>query len=735
MRKYFKSISVISLVITIITLAILFLIETTTEISTIQPTELTKYSAEPLLDGSVNAVPGVTQRAMGEDRINREILDGGFVDFIKPNATYQFSETDIDHDGKSFTMVFDMTDKFYNSGTLALEDLTIRIDGEEPDWTKVDRALQEEDRTNVISGETEVIGKRYTLTLSNLEQLQVKEGDNYLDYSGVVTVAIPANKIIDTTGNGNNATTLTSGITLPGGAGTEEVVDVVDPLVEKISSSVDIANKTAEMTFKVTDKYFLNSTLTNENIQILVNGSVNTTITKQLTSTVLNEQRVVDGVNSTVQYGVQYTLTLTGIDTTVDQIKVRVLEGLVTDTSGNGNKETDLNFFNTLRNASTDINEGNQRNSMFLGNTNIQRQNIDNVTFMDYIPETVYDRFTNTYEDDTAWDVSAMGDNSIIAWYEPSANGTVKVYIGSNDEIFGNVDSSYLFSYIGDSNNCTATEIISNIELLNTGNVTNMSYMFQNTGYTAMTSLDLGDKFETSNVTNMANMFLNTGYTAMTSLELGDNFDTSNVKNMSNMFFNTGSNAMTSLDLGDKFYTSNVTNMSYMFQNTGYTAMTSLDLGDNFDTCNVTDMSGMFFQIGHDLMTSLDLKDKFDTSKVTNMEYMFRYTDNLINLDLGDKFDTSKVTDMRGMFEQTGSTVMTSLDLGDKFDTSNATDMEGMFASTGATAMTSLDLGPAFTNIAETNTEIFFNTGKSGEIVIQAPEVNQKQTIQKSILH
>ena len=62
---------------------------------------------------------------MGADRINRELLDGGFVDFIKPNATYQFSETDIDHDGKTYTMVFDMTDKFYASETLALEDLTI----------------------------------------------------------------------------------------------------------------------------------------------------------------------------------------------------------------------------------------------------------------------------------------------------------------------------------------------------------------------------------------------------------------------------------------------------------------------------------------------------------------------------------------------------------------------------------------------------------------------------------
>ena len=36
--------------------------------------------------------------------------------------------------------------------------------------------------------------------------------------------------------------------------------------------------------------------------------------------------------------------------------------------------------------------------------------------------------------------------------------------------------------------------------------------------------------------------------------------------------------------------------------------------------------------------------------------------------------------------------------------------------------MTSLDLGPAFTNIAENNEDMFLQTGKQGEIIIQAPE-------------
>ena len=432
-----------------------------------------------------------------------------FVDFIEPEVIYQYNTTDIDYDGKTFTMVFDMVDKYYDSGKLALEDLAIRIDGVEPDWTKVNKALQVQDKLSMVNGEKKVIGQTYTLTLSNLEQLQVKDGDNYLDYSGVVTVAIPQDKLLDTTGNGNNATTLTSGINLPGGTGTEEVVDVVDPLVEKISSSVNVNAKTGIMTFKVTDKYFTNSTLTNENIQIIVNGNVATGVTKQLTSTPLNEQRVINGATSTVQYGVQYTLNLSGLDTTVNQIKVRVPEGLVLDASGNGNKETDLILFNTLIDTSHDIDESTGEIELLalLGNTGVARNMVDNVTFVDNIPADVYDIYTNTYIDTTAWDVSAMQDNSIIAWYEPSANGTIKLYIGSNDEMFGNRNSKYLFAFIGSSEQSTSTETITNIELLNVTNVTNMNSMFRLTGLNAMTTLDLGTKFDTSNVTDMGYMF------------------------------------------------------------------------------------------------------------------------------------------------------------------------------------------------------------------------------------
>ena len=648
-----------------------------------------------------------------------------FIDFIKPEVRYTYNTSDIDYDGKTFTMVFDVADKYYNTSTLTRDDLNILIDGEEPNWDDtgvhgVVRTLTEQDITATVDGESKTVGKRYTLKLSHLEQLEKLEGKETMDYSGIITVAIPANKITDTTGNGNVATTITSGLNiLAGDPGEATVVDVVDPIWEKVSSSVDVDAKTATATVKVTDKYFASSNLTADNIKVLINGAE---VAKDNIQINVGPKSAASTTDGTDVIGDQYTITLSGegLNFNSNQIKIQIAEGIATDQSGNTNKVADVILYNTLRNTFTEQ----KAEHAFLGNTNIQRQNVDNVTFVDNIPSEVYDFSAKAYVDSTAWDVSAQGDNSIIAWYEENDNGTVKVYIGSNDEIFGNVNSGSLFTYIGYSENCTATETITNIGLLNVSNVTSMGNMFSFTGYAAMTNLDLGDNFDTSNVIEVYHMFSNTGYAAMTNLDLGDNFDTSSVTRMDSMFNNTGAKNMTSLDLGDKFDTSNVTRMDNMFRSTGYTAMTSLDLGDKFDTSNVTNMENMFYLTGYTAMTSLELGDKFDTSNVTNMKEMFGFTGNraMTSLDLGDKFDTSNVTNMDRMFYFTGREAMISLDLGDKFDTSNVTNMSNMFEDTGRYATTTLDLGPAFTNIAGTNTNMFTNTGKSGEIVIYAPE-------------
>ena len=722
-------------------------------------------------------------------------LAGDFIDFIKPNVTYQYTESNIDYEGKTFTMVFDVTDKFFKTGSLAVANLGITIDGEVPDWNKVTRILQETDVKNTVhvtengvEKEVEkVIGKRYTLTLSNLEQIQVRDGNNYLDYSGVISVVIPKDKFEDTTGNKNNETTLTSGITIPGGnVNDEQIVDVVDPLVKKESTYAKAADKTATVVFTITDKYFKNSTLTKDNIEVLVNGA-KSSATRTLTAEDLTEERVSGGSTTNVKYGVRYTLNITGYNADVNQVKIKVPQGVVTDNSGNGNKETEIIVYNTLRSATG---EGYGTNG-FLGsasstNTNvksIQRQNIDNVTFVDNIPSTVYDKTNKKIVNaNNTWDVSAQQDESILAWYETNTNGTLKVYIGSDYEMFGNYNSSNLFKFIGNGENCTSAETITNIKLLNvasvyymnymfrntgvtamtkldlgtnfdtsnvrqmkymfagagwycmttlnlgskfdTSNVTTMTYMFNQTGYTAMTSLNLEDKFNTSKVTDMSCMFYITGYTAMKTLNLGGNFDTSAVTDMRYMFAYTGYTAMASLDLGEKFNTSAVTDMSYMFFETGYTAMTTLNLEKNFDTSSVTTMEHMFDHTGYTAMTSLNLEEKFNTINVTNMNNMFYYAghNSMISLKLGNKFNTINVNDMNYMFAAMGTVKMTSLDLGDSFYTTKVTNMTRMFSSTGTMAMTILDLGPAFTKITEENEGIFYGTGKDGEITIHASE-------------
>ena len=58
---------------------------------------------------------------------------------------------------------------------------------------------------------------------------------------------------------------------------------------------------------------------------------------------------------------------------------------------------------------------------------------------MNNIPETVLNKSTKEFETNAnAWDVSAQQDKSIVAWYNSNevSNGTYKVYIGSDSEIF-----------------------------------------------------------------------------------------------------------------------------------------------------------------------------------------------------------------------------------------------------------------------------------------------------------
>ena len=248
-----------------------------------------------------------------------------------------------------------------------------------------------------------------------------------------------------------------------------------------------------------------------------------------------------------------------------------------------------------------------------------------------------------------------------------------------------------------------------------TSNVTDMSYMFNGA---AATKIDFGNKFNPSNVTNMTFMF--SSMRKIEELDLGKNFDTSNVINMNQMFAND--QTIRKIDLGDKFDTSKVTDMHGMFY--PLFKLEELDLGDKFYNTNVTDMSDMFNQCkelkeldlshfytpsvltmenmfaGCNALKKLDLRT-FNTSKVTNMHAMFNMNSLLDDLDISS-FDTSKVTDMGFIFA--GCTSLANLDVSN-FDTSNVENMQNMF---GGIPVTSLDISSFDTRRVE-NMSYMFN--------------------------
>ena len=265
-----------------------------------------------------------------------------------------------------------------------------------------------------------------------------------------------------------------------------------------------------------------------------------------------------------------------------------------------------------------------------------------------------------------SWDISSAKNKTVMARLVPNTDDetTNTLYIQGNGGVVANYDSSYLFYKFS-----KLTEI-ENLNLLDTSQVTTMSYMFSYCS--RLTSLDVS-KFDTSQVTNMGSMF--SDCSSLTSLDVS-NFDTSKVTDMSGMF-------------------------------SGCSSLTSLDLS-NFDTSKVTDMSWMFIRCSN--LTSLNVSN-FDTSQVTSMIYMFAGCSSLTSLDVSN-FDTSEVTDMHDMFS--GCSSLTSLDVSN-FDTTQVTSMAFMFEN--CSKLTSLDFRKATFDKVTSYKNMFYATPSTINII------------------
>ncbi|MCR5851199.1 MAG: leucine-rich repeat protein [Bacteroidaceae bacterium] len=173
--------------------------------------------------------------------------------------------------------------------------------------------------------------------------------------------------------------------------------------------------------------------------------------------------------------------------------------------------------------------------------------------------------------------------------------------------------------------NCSNLKVINEINNLNTGNVTDMSYMFS--GCRNLTSLDVS------------------------------RFNTGNAKFMYYMFYNCSS--LTDLDVKG-FNTENALTMLRMFG--GCSNLTNLDLS-NFKTDKVQDMTGMFQNCKS--LKKLDLSG-WNTKRVMSMDHntnpdedwgMFSGCSSLITIKVGEDWNTDNVTSSAHMFNNCVSIV------------------------------------------------------------------------------
>ena len=178
-----------------------------------------------------------------------------------------------------------------------------------------------------------------------------------------------------------------------------------------------------------------------------------------------------------------------------------------------------------------------------------------------------------------AWDVSASGNNAVLAWTKPNDewDNEYDLYVGAEGGVWAGTSCSSLFA---DFWNLEKINFNGNFH---TDNVQDMSYMFASCN--SIVELDLSG-FNTANVQSMTGMFDSCEY--LTRLDLSS-FDTSNTVSMAHMFERC--KLLNHLDVRH-FDTSKVQDMSYMFSSCW--ELEELDLS-SFDMTNVEDTRSMFF--------------------------------------------------------------------------------------------------------------------------------------------
>ena len=341
----------------------------------------------------------------------------------------------------------------------------------------------------------------------------------------------------------------------------------------------------------------------------------------------------------------------------------------------------------------------------------------------------------------TAYDLNTGSNNP--GWYDDDTRSSVTqvVFDPSFAAAYPTTTSSWFRGMYN-------LQSISGMEYLNTEEVTNMSYMFNQCIY--LSSLDLSH-FNTAKVTDMTRMF---DYcTQLFLVYVGSAWNTDAVTQSSNMFrlcnklkggqgtyfssnnpkdktyahidggpSNPGYFRDYSISEAYTIYTEDNQTLTFYYDTNRLTRPgTTYDVFPNAGWCNkdlvvkyvVFDQSfelvyptstiSWFSEMGS--LESITGIRYLKTDSVTDMSYMF-FECGLSSLEMNDYlsyFNTAKVKRMEWMFE--GCNGLTTLDL-TNFNTANVTDMSYMFD--GCNDLTTIYVGDGWSNESVTNSEKMF---------------------------
>lgn len=319
--------------------------------------------------------------------------------------------------------------------------------------------------------------------------------------------------------------------------------------------------------------------------------------------------------------------------------------------------------------------------NMFKGTQNADNINLPKINF------AAATNLSGMFKDSAATQLvlnnTNLGGNNITDMSYMFQNSKVK-----NIDL-GSMQTGPLTSIVGMFKNTNNLETITLPSVFNTSNITDMSSLFENNS--KLNTINNLANLDTTNVTNMSRMFAGDYYLPIQNII--SNLRANKVENTSYMFY--GTNASTSAVFPTSFNTENLTDMSYMFLNF-YTS--NLDIS-NFKLGNVTSMEGTFSATAkNNTIGSITWPSgQINTPHLTTMRALFKFNASLNKIVL-PILKTPALTDTSYMFYGIGK--IDKIDNINSLDTANVTTMEGMFAYNDSGLMNG------------ENVKFEFNTGK-----------------------